>query len=126
MQPGCECGLFASENCLGYLDKPVKNVQNNYSGLACGHIMCNNCWTEWLVNKIGSNEVLPLRCVLCMVPTSQQAAAKAIVPGCAIPSSFVDRHVPAESFKRYQYLVGKAYVESNPCIKWCSFPDCGY
>lgn len=120
------CMIYASEHCLAYLDEPPSSVQDNYTSLACGHSMCNHCWKGLLESKIESNEIYPLRCALCTVPSSQQAAAKVLVPGCVIPADVVQQLVAPESFKRYLYLLGKAYVEANSCIKWCSFPDCDY
>eukprot|EP00658_Telonema_sp_P-2_P019879 TRINITY_DN17819_c0_g1_i2.p1 TRINITY_DN17819_c0_g1~~TRINITY_DN17819_c0_g1_i2.p1 ORF type:complete len:938 (-),score=233.50 TRINITY_DN17819_c0_g1_i2:296-3109(-) len=123
---GVSCTMFASENCEGYLDQPIPNPGQKYTGLSCGHFMCNHCWREFLQAKIESNQIHPLRCPLCTVPTSQQAAAKALVPGCVINSTVIQQLVSPPHFKRYQYFLGKAYVEVNPCIKWCNFPDCSY
>jgi hypothetical protein len=57
---GTTCPIFASEKCLGFEDAP-KNGSGKFTALACGHWICNQCWGEYLEDKIASNDILNLR-----------------------------------------------------------------
>lgn len=121
-----QCSVYASEKCMAYGEEPAGDVQDQYSCLQCGHCICNHCWGELLTQKVTDNEIHPLRCLLCTIPSAAQAAAKTIVPGHVVPEKLIEKLVSADTFKRYRYLLGKSYVESNNCIKWCPSPDCAF
>merc|ERR1711871_1922481 len=121
--PGTTCPIFASENCQGF-QSDANSTSGGLTALACGHWICNECWREYLVDKIGSNDLLNLRCFLCTVPTHQEAAAAKSKPGYVIPDTMVQELVGAELYAKYVRFVAKNYAETNPSIKWCPEPDC--
>jgi len=122
--PNTTCPIFASEKCLGFQATPPKDGSGQLTALDCGHWICNQCWKEYLTDKISSNDILNLRCFLCTVPTHQEAAARIQRPGYVIPETLVCELVGPETYAKYSRFVAKNYALTNPNIKWCPEPDC--
>ncbi|XAR72845.1 Ubiquitin--protein ligase [Bertholletia excelsa] len=82
----------------------------------CGHIFCNNCWTEHFIVKINDGQSKRIR---CMAHQCNAICDESVV------RNLVSRRHPdlAEKFDRF--LV-ESYIEDNKMVKWCpSAPHCG-
>eukprot|EP00743_Colponemidia_sp_Colp-15_P000142 GILK01000164.1.p1 GENE.GILK01000164.1~~GILK01000164.1.p1 ORF type:complete len:492 (-),score=63.48 GILK01000164.1:91-1485(-) len=80
--------------------------------LPCGHIMCNECNGQYLLNKIVSGEMSSMICpdTSCREP---------------LPSSYVEAHVSDELFQKYTRFKKNLQLEKDPNVRWCPTPDCG-
>lgn len=80
--------------------------------LSCGHEFCRSCWESYLNVKIKEGKAHNIQC-----------------PGfdCSslVPVETIERLVSREMASRYLQFDIKAFVESNPNLKWCPFPGCG-
>ncbi|KAF7840909.1 putative E3 ubiquitin-protein ligase ARI1 isoform X1 [Senna tora] len=82
----------------------------------CGHIFCNNCWTEHFIVKI--NEGLSKR-IRCMAHKCNAICDEDVI------RTLVRQKQPyiAEKFERFLL---ESYIEDNKRAKWCpSTPHCG-
>ncbi len=78
----------------------------------CGHKFCRACWKEYLTMKIHEGNVSDIIC--------PEVDCSAI-----IPPEIVESLVSKETAEKYLQFDLKAFVDSNPSIKWCPFPGCG-
>ncbi|XP_071144243.1 ankyrin repeat and IBR domain-containing protein 1-like [Mytilus edulis] len=80
--------------------------------MACLHQFCKDCWQIYLDLKIQEGEAHNITCPAydCMKLVSVE-----------VIESVVSRAMA----RRYLQFDIKAFVESNPNIKWCPFPGCG-
>ncbi|KAJ8319887.1 hypothetical protein KUTeg_001474 [Tegillarca granosa] len=80
--------------------------------MSCKHQFCRMCWKEYLNLKIQEGDAHHITC-----------------PGfnCSrlVPVDVIENIVSMEMARRYLQFDIKAFVESNPNIKWCPFPGCG-
>ncbi|KAI8496115.1 Ankyrin repeat and IBR domain-containing protein 1 [Branchiostoma belcheri] len=80
--------------------------------IPCAHQFCQECWERYLSLKIKDGSTGDIQC-----------------PGyeCSqlVPVETIEKLVPREMAMRYQQFDIKAFVETNPHIKWCPFPGCG-
>ena len=79
--------------------------------VACGHLFCRPCWQQYLTFKIEEGNVNDIIC--------PQVNCFAIVP-----HDVVERLITKETSLKYLQFDLKAFVDSNPEIKWCPFPGC--
>ncbi|RNA41918.1 ankyrin repeat and IBR domain-containing, partial [Brachionus plicatilis] len=82
--------------------------------IICGHQFCKNCWQQYLTMKIEEGNVNEIVC--------PQTDCFAI-----IPNEIVESLVSKETAQKYLHfdLKASAFVDSNPTIKWCPYPECG-
>ncbi|XP_015762798.1 PREDICTED: ankyrin repeat and IBR domain-containing protein 1-like [Acropora digitifera] len=80
--------------------------------LSCGHEFCRSCWESYLNVKIKEGKAHNIQC-----------------PGfdCSslVPVETIESLVSREMASRYLQFDIKAFVESNPNLKWCPSPGCG-
>jgi len=120
-----ECGLFAAEGCTGYEEDPerLKDFETKpsqyFTSLKCGHVICNACWGDYLTSKIVENDIMMLRCPICVGGSSSTCSP-------AVPESMVERVVPPEVYTKFQNFVVSNYISTQPAVKWCPAPNCGF
>ncbi|ELU11727.1 hypothetical protein CAPTEDRAFT_112704 [Capitella teleta] len=80
--------------------------------MTCDHQFCRSCWERYLTGKIIEGEAHNIYC-----------------PGyeCCrlVPVEVIETLVSRDMARRYLQFDIKAFVDSNPSIKWCPFPGCG-
>ena len=82
-------------------------------GLDCGHIFCNDCWTEYLRTKImdeGTSEIIKCPDSNCDLLVDDETITKVIKNPKII--------------SRFGQLITNTFVQCNRLITWCSGPDC--
>ncbi|CAH0386783.1 unnamed protein product [Bemisia tabaci] len=81
-------------------------------GTSCNHKFCHSCWSQYLTSKIQDGNAHSILC-------------PAFNCHILIAPDFIDKILPAELTKKYLHFDIKAFVESNPTIKWCPMAGCG-
>ncbi|XP_063695065.1 ankyrin repeat and IBR domain-containing protein 1-like isoform X8 [Bolinopsis microptera] len=80
--------------------------------ISCRHVICVQCWSDYLTMKITENPSNSLEC-----------------PGhdCSIlvPTELVEAIVSKDVAQRYLEFGIQAFVDTHPDMKWCPFPGCG-
>ncbi|KAL3854879.1 hypothetical protein ACJMK2_014115 [Sinanodonta woodiana] len=80
--------------------------------MSCDHQFCKACWESYLNMKIQDGDAHNITC-----------------PGygCTklVPVEVIENIVSRDMARRYLQFDIKAFVESNPSIKWCPYPGCG-
>jgi hypothetical protein len=84
---------------------------NQLVQILCGHTFCRDCWQTYLTMKIDEGNVVDILC--------PQVDCYAI-----LPHDVVERLVSKETAMKYSQFDLKAFVDSNPSIKWCPYPGC--
>ncbi|XP_054711408.1 ankyrin repeat and IBR domain-containing protein 1-like [Uloborus diversus] len=77
----------------------------------CSHQFCKNCWKVYLTAKILDGEAHSILCPAFQCPHM-------------VPTDVIERLVSSDMVKRYLQFDIKAFVESNPTMKWCPYPGC--
>jgi len=86
--------------------------ENGLFGLACGHRSCRACWRDYLEFKCKIGVAgLNSKCNHAKCPL-------------LVPESVWAMLLPMESQKKRERWQLKAFVESQPNIKWCPGTDC--
>ncbi|GFT96564.1 ankyrin repeat and IBR domain-containing protein 1 [Nephila pilipes] len=77
----------------------------------CAHLFCKECWNVYLTAKIVDGETHNILCPAY---------------GCSyvVPVDVIEKLVSPDMVKRYLQFDIKAFVESNPTMKWCPYPAC--
>jgi len=122
LEPGSECMLWAAESCTGYMEDSSnvdKNPNKYLTALKCGHVICNGCWGDFLTSKIKENDIMMLRCPVCVGGSSDTLSP-------AVPEDMVKRLVSPETYAKFQHFVTSNYVSTQPSVKWCPHPSCGF
>jgi len=108
IKPGS--GSITMQDCeICCLTFPVQLL----TGLACGHLYCNQCWTEYLTTKImdeGASQMI--ECPGCNI----------VVDDHTVMNLIIDPMVK----QKYQHLITNSFVQCNRLIKWCPSPNCTY
>ncbi|GAB6029004.1 hypothetical protein CHUAL_004792 [Chamberlinius hualienensis] len=80
--------------------------------MICDHQFCHNCWESYLNVKIQDGDAHNIMCPAY---------------GCMrlVPVDVIEQLVTPEMVRRYLQFDIKAFVDSNPSIKWCPYPGCG-
>ncbi len=95
------------------LDSKEDNIsEEDIVRILCGHEFCKNCFEQYFTMKIEEGNVIDIVC--------PQVDCFAI-----IPPETVESLVSKETAKKYLQFDIKAFVDSNPTIKWCPSPGCG-
>lgn len=79
--------------------------------LSCGHEFCRSCWESYLNVKIKEGKAHNIQC-----PAFDCSAL--------VPVETIESLVSREMARRYLQFDIKAFVESNPNLKWCPSPGC--
>jgi len=95
------CGVCFSQN------------KNNFFGLSCNHKFCNDCWKEYLENKIADK--LSTISTTCMQN------------GCNlfVPQSVFENFLNNDMINLYYIALIKSFTEQSQDIKWCPNSKCG-
>ncbi|XP_031559595.1 ankyrin repeat and IBR domain-containing protein 1-like [Actinia tenebrosa] len=96
-----------SEHCLICADEIDELL-----ALSCGHATCYNCWERYLNIKIKEGDAHNIQC-------------PALKCNTLVPLETIEKLVSREMASRYLLFDIKAFVESNPNIKWCPAQGCG-
>ena len=101
--------------CMNSFDAATNEsseINENLVKIACGHLFCRFCWEKYLTMKIDEGNVSDIVC--------PQVNCYSIVP-----HDVVERLISKETAKKYLHFDIRAFVDSNPEIKWCPYPGCG-
>ncbi|GFV41424.1 ankyrin repeat and IBR domain-containing protein 1 [Trichonephila clavipes] len=77
----------------------------------CAHLFCKECWNVYLTAKIVDGETHNILC-------------PAYECSYVVPVDVIEKLVSPDMVKRYLQFDIKAFVESNPTMKWCPYPAC--
>lgn len=92
------------DNQILYEDVPLS--------LSCNHEFCRSCWESYLNVKIKEGNTHNIQCPAFDCST-------------LVPVETIESLVSREMARRYLQFDIKAFVESNPTLKWCPSPGCG-
>ena len=95
-----ECGI-----CYGELQR------GEAPDTPCGHQFCADCWRTFLAGKIQDGTTQTIEC-----PGSDCSVR--------VPAEVVDHLMPRDIRHRYDNFDMKAFVESNPRMRWCPAAGC--
>ncbi|KIJ60072.1 hypothetical protein HYDPIDRAFT_117794 [Hydnomerulius pinastri MD-312] len=89
--------------------------QTAFSSLACEHTFCAGCWNAYITSKIREEGEHAIRCM---------------AEGCALiaPDLFVRTALAEDTptWERFNELLVRHFVASNPNLKYCPYPSCTY
>ncbi|BFZ21952.1 hypothetical protein BsWGS_24991 [Bradybaena similaris] len=97
-----ECNICA--NTFFIADEPVH--------MTCTHQFCQVCWERYLNVKIQEGDAHHITC-------------PAFNCTMLVPIDIIERIVSRDMALRYLQFDIKAFVDSNPDMKWCPYPACG-
>ncbi|XP_028393114.1 ankyrin repeat and IBR domain-containing protein 1-like [Dendronephthya gigantea] len=97
----CECTI-----CCESFDVEIFSVF-----VPCGHKFCTPCWKSYLSLKIIDGDISNIKC-----PSFKCT--------CLVPVDVIESVVPKDVAKKYGRFDIKAFVDANPNLKWCPFPQC--
>ncbi|XP_077997276.1 uncharacterized protein LOC144450510 [Glandiceps talaboti] len=80
--------------------------------MPCNHQFCRVCWESYLTGKIQEGCAHNIRC-------------PAFDCTKLVPIETIENLVSRDMARRYLQFDIKAFVDSNPHIKWCPAPGCG-
>ncbi|KAJ8019672.1 Ankyrin repeat and IBR domain-containing protein 1 [Holothuria leucospilota] len=87
------------------LDHPLINIP-------CSHLFCQHCWERYLTGKIQEGNTTGILC-------------PAFECFKLVPIEVIESLVSSDMTSRYQHFDIKAFVDSNPNLKWCPKVECG-
>ncbi|XP_041374912.1 ankyrin repeat and IBR domain-containing protein 1-like isoform X2 [Gigantopelta aegis] len=99
--PDAECDICASSFLIS--DEPVQ--------MTCGHDFCRDCWETYLNLKIQEGDAHHITC-----PAYDCTKL--------VPVDVIENVVSRDMARRYLQFDIKAFVDSNPDMKWCPYPGC--
>ncbi|KAG6852404.1 hypothetical protein C0991_012336 [Blastosporella zonata] len=85
--------------------------------LTCDHVFCSACWCAYLASKLNDEAEHAVRCM---------------AEGCALvaPDDFIGTTLlngemeDKATWARFQELLVRHFVASNPNLKYCPYPEC--
>ena len=92
-----------------------ENHSDHMFGLNCGHVYCYSCWTFYISIKITDQDDSTITC-----PGSISC------PTRIYDESLFDFIDNQDIKTKYQQLIIKSFIQSNPMLKWCPGPNCNY
>ncbi|KZT04183.1 uncharacterized protein LAESUDRAFT_728418 [Laetiporus sulphureus 93-53] len=121
--PGLQPGMF---RILGRTSPSVEDAnfvcpicfdeeQTETMALCCNHKFCKSCWNAYVTSKIRTEA----ECwITCMAERCSIAA----------PDPFVHEALgeDAETWERFQELLGRQFVSNMHNLKYCPYPSCTY
>ncbi|KAF7640124.1 RBR-type E3 ubiquitin transferase [Meloidogyne graminicola] len=87
--------------------------KNCLIGLLCNHLFCNECWSNYLSNKVYCEGRSYISCpeIKCNILADEEFVLKALKS--------------VQTLFAYNKLILNSFVEVNKLIKWCPAVDCG-
>ncbi|KAN0091463.1 hypothetical protein V8E55_005029 [Tylopilus felleus] len=86
-----------------------------FSALSCDHTFCTGCWNAYITSKIREEGEHAIRCM---------------AEGCGTiaPDPFVHAVLGDDTatWERFNELLVRYFVGSNPNLKYCPYPSCTY
>ncbi|XP_056009769.1 ankyrin repeat and IBR domain-containing protein 1-like isoform X2 [Ostrea edulis] len=103
-----------TQNSTGVCDICMETfvMSDDHVHMICDHMFCRECWKEYLNLKIQEGDAHNITC------PAYQCDKLA-------PVELIESVVSRDMARRYLQFDIKAFVDSNPNIKWCPFPGCG-
>ncbi|XP_061169604.1 ankyrin repeat and IBR domain-containing protein 1-like [Saccostrea echinata] len=103
-----------TQNSTGICDICMESfvISEDHVSMTCDHMFCRDCWREYLNLKIQEGDAHNITC------PAYQCDKLA-------PVELIEGIVSRDMARRYLQFDIKAFVDSNPSIKWCPFPGCG-
>jgi ariadne-1 len=97
--------------------------------LDCEHLFCVGCWSGYLTSKIGDEGEHCIRCMAegCAVVAPDNFIRSVLIPESGAPASVLDiaqQEVNQVTWARFQELLVRHFVASNPNLKYCPYPSC--
>jgi ariadne-1 len=113
--------LFVCPIC--YDDLPDLHVVS----LDCAHSFCSGCWTAYITSKVRDEGEYCIRCMAegcaLVVPDPFVKSILVLEPGTPVldPSEAQEN---TATWVRFQELLLRHFVGSNPSLKYCPYPSC--
>ena len=104
VETSIDCCLICFEN----------HPDDHMFDLNCGHVCCHSCWTIYITTKIMDQNI--------MITCPGSLSCLTIIKDESI-FEFIDNQ---DIKTKYQQLIIKSFIQSNPNLKWCPGPDCNY
>ncbi|XP_071941744.1 ankyrin repeat and IBR domain-containing protein 1-like [Antedon mediterranea] len=79
--------------------------------IPCMHAFCRDCWIRYLTGKITEGDIHNIMCPAYNCPK-------------LVPVEVVEDVVPRDIARKYLQFDIRAFVDTNPFIKWCPKPGC--
>jgi ariadne-1 len=95
--------------------------------LDCAHSFCSGCWTAYVSSKVRDEAEHCIRCMAegCALVTPDPFVRSILIPDPG--TRILDRAEARENaatWVRFQELVLRHFVASNPNLKYCPYPSC--
>ncbi|KAF9237439.1 hypothetical protein BU15DRAFT_48647 [Melanogaster broomeanus] len=89
--------------------------QTAFSALACDHAYCAGCWSAYITSKIREEGEHAIRCM---------AESCALIAPDPFVRSALGEDTP--TWERFNELLARHFVSSNPNLKYCPYPSCTF
>ena len=89
--------------------------ESNSSSLGCGHTFCNECWKEFLAEKVNEG-------YMGIYANCMQSGCNMMVTHTLFEERLAE--CPKEKVMYWKWLC-KSFTEENNNITWCANPKCG-
>ncbi|KAH7916599.1 hypothetical protein BJ138DRAFT_1121710 [Hygrophoropsis aurantiaca] len=89
--------------------------QTSFLGLSCDHLFCSGCWNAYATTKIREEGEHMIRCMA--------EDCSLVVPDATVQNILGD---DTATWERFQELLVRHFVGSNPNLKYCPYPSCTY
>jgi len=108
--------------CSAYCDEVPPSQAH---ALNCGHVFCNDCWTNYLTSQIQHGAA----CVFATCMGMRCGESHVHKLGCQcnemVPEALFDRFVTDRALlEKYKRWLLDSFVEGQRHIKWCPKPGC--
>ena len=99
-------------NCL-ICDEELKNEELNNNILKCYHMFCNDCYYEYIKEKVNTNQINRIKCPKknCDIILEDNFIERILI-----------RDIPL--LDKYKKLQAHRQLILNPNVQLCPFPDC--
>ena len=101
-----------NNKCL-ICEEELKNEELNNNGLECYHRFCNDCYYEYIKEKVNTNQIDRIRCPQknCDILLTDNFIERILI-----------RDIPL--LDKYKKLQAYRQLILNPKVQLCPFPDC--
>ncbi|RDB16827.1 E3 ubiquitin-protein ligase dbl4 [Hypsizygus marmoreus] len=91
--------------------------------LTCSHPFCSGCWTAYISSKITDEAEHAIRCMAegCALVATDTFIHDLLTASDVDPE---EAKVNEETWARFQELLIRHFVASNPNLKYCPYPAC--
>lgn len=91
--------------------------------LDCEHCFCSGCWTAYVGSKINDEAEHDIRCMAegCTLATPDTFVRAILM---APTADHEEQAANAATWARFQELLVRHFVASNPNLKYCPYPSC--